>query len=97
MSNKTKPRIYVQLRAVWGNDDAESTIKISRRRWEALRAGKEEEFDASSWYEGRRYDVTWRFKSGRVWIDGGGGRECAVDWSVDDLYVSIITSGGAHV
>lgn len=88
-----KPRVYVQLRAVWGNDDAESTLKISRRRWAALRAGKEEESDASSWYEGRRYDATWRFKNGRVWIDGGDGRECAVDWSVDDLYVSIVTSG----
>ena len=36
MKKKATPRVYVQLTAVWGNDDADSTIRISRRRWKMI-------------------------------------------------------------
>ena len=32
----TLARKYVQLTVVWGNGDVDSTIKVSRRRWEAI-------------------------------------------------------------
>jgi hypothetical protein len=35
-----KTKVYVVLTAFWGNDDAASTIKVSRR-WESIRAGAE--------------------------------------------------------
>lgn len=84
MKKKTK---YVELRAVWGNDDAESTIRITDEEWQELRAGAEEEFDAKSWYEGQKYEVLWRFADGRFSIYGEEGRECVLDCSVDELHV----------
>jgi hypothetical protein len=43
-------RTYIQLTAFWGNDDAESSIRISRRRWNAIQSGAEYEVNAASWY-----------------------------------------------
>jgi hypothetical protein len=83
-------RTYIQLTAFWGNDDAESSIRISRRRWNAIHSGAEYEMNAASWYEGRRYPVVWRFAQGKVWIDGEHGMECIVDLPVADLIASIV-------
>ena len=33
----TKPKIYVELTAAWGNDDADSTINASRRLWKKFK------------------------------------------------------------
>ena len=43
MKNKKSKysRIYVELTAIWGNDDVSSSIKISRRRWAAIHEGAE--------------------------------------------------------
>ena len=53
-------RTYIQLTAFWGNDDAESSIRISRRRWNAIQSGAEYVVNAASWYEGRRQSPTHR-------------------------------------
>jgi hypothetical protein len=88
-----KPRVYVQLRAYWGNGDADSTIKVSHRRWEAIRAGAEYWTSTWSWYEGKRYSVSWSFADGDVSISGEDGRQCLVDTPVDELFADIMASG----
>ena len=90
MKNKsTKTRIYVELTAIWGNDDVDSTIKVSRRRWKQIQEGAEYAASAWSWYEGRRYSAEWHFTDGRVTINGEGGRQCIVDLSVTELFTQI--------
>jgi hypothetical protein len=82
-----KRRVYVQLIAVWGNEDADSDIKISRRRWQAIRAGGEDSASAWSWYEGRRDSVVWSFADGEVTIHRGDGSQCVDGLPVDELIV----------
>ena len=83
----TKPRIYVELTAVWGNDDADSTIKVSRRRWKHIQSGAEYETSTWSWYEGKRQSVSWRFAGGEVSVYGEDGMECVVGMPVAELIV----------
>ena len=92
MKKKATPRVYVQLTAVWGNDDADSTIRISRRRWKMIQEGTEYATGAASYYEGGRGSVSWRFSGGFLSISGDGGRECVRDQPVDDLIVDVVTS-----
>jgi hypothetical protein len=66
-------RVCIELTAVWGNDDAESTIKVSRRMWAKIQNGAEYATSAWSWYEGKRYRVAWRFNSGNVSVDNADG------------------------
>ena len=87
-----KPRVYVELTAVWGNDDAESTIKISHRRWESIRAGAEYQTSAWSWYEGKRDSVVWSFANGEVSIDGEDCMQCVRDQPVLELIAHVISS-----
>jgi hypothetical protein len=89
----TKHRVYVKLTAVWGNDDADSTIKVSRRRWQAISAGAEYVTSAWSWYEGKRYSVTWSFSNGRVSVYGGGGGQCVEENPLCELIVQTDTPG----
>lgn len=89
-----KRRIFVDVTAYWGNDDAESTIRVSRRRWKAILDGASYTTAAWSWYEGKRYPVTWRFASGEVSIDGEDGRQCAVDDPVSSLFVRVPDDAG---
>ena len=86
-------RIYIQLTALWGNDDAESSIRISRRRWNAIQNGAAEEVDATSTYEGKKSPVVWRFADGRVSIEGDDGMECIVDLPVTDLITTTVETG----
>ena len=78
-------RTRIQLTAVWGNDDAQSSVLVSRRRWIAIQRGAEFTVDASSSYEGKRYKVVWRFANGQVSIDGEDGMECVVGLPVGEL------------
>lgn len=87
--NAIRPRIYVELTAVWGNGDADSTIKVSRRRWEQIQDGAEYDTSAWSWYEGRRYSVGWHFSDGEVSVHGEDGRECVVGLPVTELIARI--------
>ena len=88
MAQKTgKRRAHVELRAFWGNDDAESTITISRRQWKEIQEGTEYATTAWGWYEGSRFAVAWSFAGGRVSIDGEDGMQCVVDLPVSELIV----------
>jgi hypothetical protein len=81
----TKPRIHLELTAVWGNGDAGSTIKVSRRRWQQIQNGAEYDTSTWSWYEGRRYSVGWHFADGEVSVDGEDGMQCIVGLPVAEL------------
>ena len=88
---KTKPRIYVELTAVWGNDDVDSTIKVSRRRWQQIQDGAEYSHSVCYCYEGERYSAYWHFAEGKVSIGSDDGMECVVDAPVNELLVYINT------
>ena len=88
MAQKTgKPRPHIEITACWGSDDAESTTRISRRRWKAIQEGAEYETTADGWYEGSRVSVTWSFADGKVSIDGNDGMQCVVDLPISELIV----------
>ena len=84
-TNAAKPRIYVKLRAVWGNDDKVSTIKVSRRRWSQIQGGAEYDTSAWSWCKGRRSPVSWQFRGAKVSVSSEGGMECVGDLPVKKL------------
>jgi hypothetical protein len=88
MNNKaTKPKIHIELTVFWGNDDAESTIKVSQRRWKQIQEGAEYETSATSWYEGEEYDVSWYFSNSEVSINGEDGAEHVINRPVEKLLV----------
>jgi hypothetical protein len=72
----------IQLTALWGNDDAESSILVSRRRWTAIQSGAEHTVDASSSYEGKRHKVVLAIRQPtgvdrwRRWHGVRGGSSC---------------------
>lgn len=78
-------RTRIELTAVWGNEDAQSSILVSRRRWIAIQRGAVHTVDASSSYEGKRCKVVWRFANGQVSIDGVDGMACVVCLPVGEL------------
>ena len=90
MTQRTKTvRRYVTLIACWGNDDADSTIKISPRQWSAIQAGESYERGAWGYYEGGRQHVLWSFEDRLVSVfpsDSDGG-EHIVDAPLDELIV----------
>ncbi|MBN9407476.1 MAG: PcfJ domain-containing protein [Burkholderiales bacterium] len=90
MPKSSKPRTYVHLTAVWGNDDAESTIKVSRRRWQQIQDG--EPYDTTAWslYEGVRSHASWSFNDGKLTISLGDGFE--IDLTTKRLYVEEVTT-----
>jgi hypothetical protein len=83
----TKPEVHIELTASWGNDDAESTIKVSQRRWKQIQEGIEYETAATSWYEGEEYDVSWHFSNSEVSIHGNDGAEYVINCPVKKLLV----------
>jgi len=82
-----KPRIYIELTAVWGNDDADSSIKVSRRRWKAIQEGTEYGTSGWGWYEGSRFPVVWSFSDGKVSVYGPDCLDCVIDHPVEKLIV----------
>ncbi|MBN9404713.1 MAG: PcfJ domain-containing protein [Burkholderiales bacterium] len=90
MHKSSKSRTYVHLTAVWGNDDAESTIKVSRRRWQQIQDGEPYCATAWSWYEGTRTRTTWSFGDGELTISQDDGFECYL--TIRQLYVNEVTS-----
>lgn len=86
MSNRAKRRrVFVELTATWGNDDAESTLKVSRRRWASICAGVAYEATSWSWYEGVRSAVVWTFANSTVTIEGEDGMQAVADLPVLEL------------
>ena len=43
----------IELTACWGNDDAESTIKLSKSKWKSIQTGAQFQKNAWSYYEGQ--------------------------------------------
>ena len=86
---KSQSRIYVMLTAFWCYGDAQSTIRISRKKWRSIEAGSEYGVRARSWYEGKRYLVWWSFANGEVCIDGEGGMQCVLDRPVNELVIEL--------
>lgn len=82
---------FVEITVYWGHDDAESTIKLSPRKWEEIKAGAQFQKSAWSYYEGQRYRVFWCFADSEVTIDGADGRQCVVDLPVEVLMVTPIS------
>lgn len=85
-----KPRRLVELTAYWGNDDAESTIKISPRMWSEIQAGKTHFKDAYGWYEGRRFRVGWTFIRKTVTIEDASGDRCVDGRPIEELIVRLL-------
>lgn len=83
----TKRRVHVELTALWGNNDAESTIKVSRRKWDEIQKGAK--YDTTAWgcYEDQRFPVAWTFNGGEVSIDGDDGMQCVAELPVTELIV----------
>ena len=77
----------VVLKAYWGNDDAESSIKISAKKWEQIKAGAQFQKTAKSYYEGQKYNVTWSFANRVVSIDGEDGGQYIVELPVQEWIV----------
>ena len=77
----------IVIRSLWGNDDADSTIKISPQQWKKIQ--KEDEFEKQGWgyYEGQRFSVCWYFNNGKVTISGCD-RECLINDPIENLFIS---------
>lgn len=83
---KPKPqRVSVVLNATWGNDDAESMIRLSRRQWKNIESGARFVRTAWAYYEGTRFRVVWTFENGTFAIDGDDGLQCIVNRDVSEL------------
>ena len=90
MPDHVKPETSVRVTAMWGNDDAESTIHVSRRCWQQILDGGFYETDAWSWYEGSRTRASWCFDGGKLTISLDDGMECY--FRASQLYVDEVTS-----
>ena len=93
-SNQTNynPRIYIQLTAWWGNSDAQSSIRVSRRTWKHIKQGLVFTKRSTGWYEGQRQSVVWHFSSAELSINGEEDEQFVVCQPVEDLIVEIVES-----
>ena len=88
MKNKpTKPRVYIEITAICGNGDIDCTIKVSRRRWEAISKGGVYSTSIRYYYEGKRYSAWWGFADGLFTIGGEDGLELERDAPISQLIV----------
>ena len=88
-SSSRKKRIYVYLTAFWGNDDVESTIKMSRRRWQKILNGDSYQTTSKSYYEGEKFEVEWSFCNNVIYIWDNDGASRLEGAPLDELMVSI--------
>lgn len=84
MANKD----FVELTAFWGNDDVDSTIKISASRWMQIQSGAHFEISAKSHYEGQSHHVIWSFAGGEVSIIGKDGAQHVVGLPLTNLLLN---------
>lgn len=87
-SNKYK-RIFVTISASWGNDDADSSIKVSRRQWSKILDGEEYSTSSYSYYEGERYAIGWEFNDKKLTVWGDDGACHCEDFPIEELSVYI--------
>lgn len=83
MANTTS----LEITAVWGCGDAESTISVSRDQWNAIKSGERHDVASFSVYEGETFAAVWHFMNGEVTIDGEDGRQCVVGLPFSELFV----------
>jgi phage pi2 protein 07 len=76
----------ITIRALWGNDDAVSTIKISPRQWKKIQASEEFEKGGWAYYEGRRFSVGWYFNNRNVTIYADD-QELILKDPIENLYL----------
>ena len=86
-SKKPKPKAHVKLTAYWGDDAAESTVKISLSRWKAITEGGAYETTAWGWYEGGRFSVSWQFQNGSFSVLAEDENDCIIDAPIEELIV----------
>lgn len=92
-ATKTYPRKWVYVSAIWGNDDVEAEIRMSRLQWKKINNGETYETTSYYWYEGEKYNAYWYFNhsgTGSVLVeydDGGTG----LDSTIEDLHVTLPT------
>ena len=86
MPDHGKAETYVRITAMWGNDDADSTIEVSRRRWQLIQEGGDYDTTTWSWYEGARPKANWSFSDRELTISLDDGFECCIP--IQRLYVS---------
>ncbi len=89
VKNTTNRRAYVELTAYWGNDDAESTIKIGPHQWREIQDGGDYSRRGWGWYEGRRFSVSWSFGGKEFSIGADDGMECVLGRPISDLIVQV--------
>ncbi len=78
----------LEITALWGNDDAESRIKISKNKWKQIELGKRFHSSAWAWYEGVRFRVDWWIEDKKCTITGPDGLQAMVDSPLNTLLVS---------
>ena len=61
--------MHVKITVFWGiNDDAFSTIRISKSKWTKILAGESFQKPALGWYERKRFRVSWVLEDKNVSI-----------------------------
>ena len=75
----------IEFTVFWGNDDADSSIKLSSSNWEKIQLGAEFEKSTWSYYEGKRSRVRWAFKDKHFSIFGEDGEEFICDEPIENL------------
>ena len=77
----------VTVTAFWGNDDASSTIRISKAKWTKILAGEGLHKPAWSWYEGKRSRVSWVIEDKKCSIIGSEYVIWVENISLDELTI----------
>jgi len=80
----------LELTAVWGNDDCESTIIVTGDTWEKIKNGEEESIVAAGHGDGKRFPVTWLFKDKLLTIEGEDCAQHVLDLNIDEIYTNEI-------
>ena len=79
--------MHVTITAFWGNDDASSTIRISKSKWTKILAGEALHKPAWSWYEGKRYRVNWVIEDNKCSIIGAEHVLWVENITLDELII----------
>jgi hypothetical protein len=77
----------IELKAYWGNDNADSTIVLSNEIWQKISLGESFSIIAESTYEGIEETVTWSFGNGYFSIGSHDGGQCICAESIEALIV----------
>lgn len=76
-STPRPPRRPIAIRVLWGNDDVEATLKVTRGQWAAIVAGEPFSAGTWSWYEGKRQRAVFSFNDPEPGDLNVGGEEMA--------------------